>query len=183
MIAPRTPRRSSAEHSTLLPPNGAIARATAMLALTVGLAIVGTPADARRAPAPGWALEPGRALGPVTLGMSRADLQRIGPLATGALGPNVITSRAWTFFLDARGNVRLARRRLALTPGVVISGRRVAPAMPLTAIERLRIPGCTPVQVRAGGNTITCRSRWGWAHFTQGAATAGHVEVDISRDR
>ncbi|MFO0557321.1 MAG: hypothetical protein U0269_04830 [Polyangiales bacterium] len=166
-----------------LPSNAAIARATAMLALCVGVSLVGATADARRAPPPGWQLEPGRSLGAVTMGMSRAELSRIGRLTVGSLGPNVVTSGAWTFFLDARGNVRLARRRLGLTPGVVISGRRVAPSMPLTMIERLRIPGCSSIQQRPGGNTITCRSRWGWAHFTQGAATAGHVEVDISRDR
>ncbi len=150
------------------------------------LSIAAPTADARRAPAPGWLLEPGRTLGPVNIGMTRVDLQRIGPLAphpSGSLGPNVLTSRAWTFFLDALGRTRMARRRLALTPGVVINGRRVTPAMPLVTIERLRIPGCSRIQTRVGGNVITCRSRWGYAHFTQGAVSGGQVEVDISRDR
>ncbi len=156
------------------------------LCAAVALALSTPSAEARRAPIPGWLLEPGRTLGPVNMAMTRAELARIGPLAphpSGSLGPNVLTSRAWTFFMDSLGRVRVARRRLALTPGVVISGRRVTPAMPLVAIERLRIPGCTRIQTRVGGNVITCRSRWGYAHFTQGAVSGGHVEVDISRDR
>lgn len=156
------------------------------LASLVSLALSASVAHARRAPPPGWQLEPGRAIGSVALGMSRVELQRLGPLAphpSGAVGPNVLVSGGWTFVLDPQGRVRLARRRLALTPGVVLAGRRVAPSAPLTAIERMRIPGCSRIQMRVGGNVITCRGRYGWAHFTQGAVTAGHVEVDVSRDR
>jgi hypothetical protein len=161
-------------------------RSPLALVSLVALSLVASVADARRAPPPGWQLEPGRAIGAVTLGMTRAELQRLGPLAphpSGTVGPNVLVSGGWTFVLDNQGRTRLARRRLALTPGVVIAGRRVAPAAPLTAIERMRIPGCSPIQMRIGGNVITCRGRYGWAHFTQGAVSAGHVEVDVSRDR
>jgi hypothetical protein len=148
--------------------------------------LVATNAAALRAPTPGWTLEPGRALGPVVLGMSRAELARVGPVSphpAGSLGPNVLVSRAWTYFLDAQGRLRTARRPLALTPGVVIAGRRVAPASTLNDIARLRIAGCTPIQRRVGGNVITCRARWGWSHFTEGAVSRGRVEVDVSRDR
>lgn len=153
-----------------------------LVALSLGAPI----AHARRAPPPGWQLEPGRAIGAVSLGMTRAELQRLGPLSphpSRTIGPNVLVSGGWTFVLDNQGRTRLARRRLALTPGVVIAGRRVPPSAPLTTIERMRIPGCSSVQMRVGGNVITCRGRYGWAHFTQGAVSAGHVEVDVSRDR
>jgi hypothetical protein len=156
-------------------------------ALVALCALLVTPvAAALRAPTPGWVLEPGRALGPITMGMTRAELGRVGPVSphpAGSLGPNVLVSRAWTFFLDPQGRLRIARRPLGLTPGVVIAGRRIAPAATLNDIARMRIAGCTPIQRRVGGNVITCRARWGWTHLTEGAVSRGRVEVDISRDR
>jgi hypothetical protein len=157
-------------------------------ALIVAVATAALPLDttAFRAPVPGWVLEPGRALGPVVLGMSRAELRRLGPLSphpSGSFGSTVMVSQAWTYYFpDASGRLRTARRPLALTPGVVLNGRRIAPASTLTDIARLRLPGCSSIQRRLGGDVITCRSRWGYAHFTEGATTRGRVEVDISKD-
>ncbi len=184
---PSTPRAHSTTTTTqTLASLSPFVRGVMATAVLVGaVAVVPSESSARRAPAPGWMLSPGQSLGPVFLGMSRAEVQRLAPLirpAGAQSGPDVWVSRAWYFVFDAQG-LRTARRPLALSPGVVVNGRRVTPASTLPMIAAMRIPGCSPVQRRVGGAVITCRGRQGYAHFTVTSVSNGRVEVDISRDR
>lgn len=99
------------------------------------------------------ALEPDHGIGPIRLGMSEAELARLGlPMSDAYAGKQVGPYRV----LLEGGRVSFIEAPLAELPGLRIGGHTVPSGERDIARIADHLAGCGPLQILEGGNIIEC---------------------------
>jgi hypothetical protein len=132
-----------------------------------------TMADAA-APAGVPQVDVGRGIGPVRLGMTRAEIDALGlPVKDDVWALHVGPYRARL----EQGRVVLVEVALADLPGGLwVAGEVVAPTEKDIARIAAHLPGCGRMEMREGGNLITCSG--GSTHVKAGGPV-GIVAIDV----
>ena len=98
--------------------------------------------------------EVGEGIGPVRLGMTREDLERLGlPLEERS---HDLVVGAYRVMLEGERVTFIEVQLAELPQGLVVGDHRVAPEeRDITAIAK-HLPGCGEMEMLTGGNVITC---------------------------
>lgn len=104
-------------------------------------------------------LVPGRSIGPVSIGMGREEVSRLGleikPHPSGQLGDNVRLVGPYYVVFDQDHVVSVAFTLTGSRTGIVVAGRALPETVSLDELSRA-IPDCGPAEDREGGKVISC---------------------------
>lgn len=127
-------------------------------------------------------LVPGTSIGPVAIGMSRSEVDRLGlevrPHPSRQFGDNVRMVGPYYVVFGDDGSVDSVELRLASTkPGLRVGDATIPSTASMKEAAKL-IPGCGEVEVRLGGNLIRCENK---TLVKAGAMSPDDVEVQVHR--
>lgn len=100
-------------------------------------------------------LIPGQAIGPLKLGMSRAEIAGLMPHPSGQMGPDVGVVGPYDVVFANDKLTSIAFTLTGTTTGLQVGDHTVPASASLDDVARA-VPDCGPPEAREGGTVITC---------------------------
>ncbi len=108
---------------------------------------------------PAVVLVPGKSIGPLSLGMSRAEIATAGfelkPHPSGKMGPDVGVAEPYDVVFDQNRVSSIAVALIKAPSGIAVGDHIIPPSASIEEAARA-IPRCGSVDRREGGSVISC---------------------------